>query len=131
MELSILLAKAFGIFFLLVALALVFNKEDYKGIFMSIVEDPGHVFLWGLLGSFLGTLFILSHNIWDTGWQTLITLMAWAMFIKGILSILFPGLVYEVLKKANLDNMYLLEFSTSVILGIVLSYFGFGVAAMM
>lgn len=131
MELSILLAKAFGVFFLLVALALVFNKEDYKGIFMSIVEDPGHVFLWGLLSSFVGIIFVMSHNIWSTGWQTLITLMAWAMLFKGTLAILFPGLVYEALKKADLDNFYLLEFSMSVILGIVLAYFGFGVEAMM
>ena len=128
MELSIFLAKVFGVFFLFVALALIVNKDDYKGLFASLVQDAGHIFLWGVLGVFLGLIFVMVHNVWDGGWRTIITLLAWGTLLKGVLSMLFPGLVYNMLKKANVENMYLLEFSLSVILGIVLSYFGFTLA---
>ncbi|PIR04539.1 MAG: hypothetical protein COV59_00230 [Candidatus Magasanikbacteria bacterium CG11_big_fil_rev_8_21_14_0_20_39_34] len=122
---SIFLAQLFGLFFLVIGLALLINKNEYKTIVGSVVSDPSHVFLWGIPVFALGSLLVLSHSQWTGGWEDLITLLGWAAFLKGVLLLLFPGLVYEAIKKAHKESMFLLEFSFSIILGIVLVYFGF------
>jgi len=122
---SIFLAQLFGLFFLVVGLSLLINKKEYKTIVGSVVSDPSHVFLWGIPVFALGSLLVLSHNAWTGTWTDLITLLGWTAFLKGVLLLLFPGLVYEAIKKAHKESMFLLEFSFSMIFGIVLLYFGF------
>ncbi len=45
---------------------------------------------YGAIALILGLLMILSHNIWDGTWRTIITFAGWAITMKGAMAVLFP-----------------------------------------
>ena len=45
----------------------------------------------------LGLIIVAFHNVWS-GWGLLITLIGWALLLKGAVHLMFPGLTERTLK---------------------------------
>lgn len=121
---SLLLAKMFGVYLVVMALAIFRSKERLTQGAAAIIDNPGLCLLTGAFTTLLGCWLVFTHNIWVTSWPVIITLIAYLTLIKGIAYLLAPGLI------ANTANMLsgkksIIAGLFSLILGLVLLYFGF------
>ena len=90
MDLSIYLARVFGIYLVVACAAMLMNKKHLSKIIEGFSSNLGLVVFSGFIHLFLGLLVVVAHNIWTPDFRGLITLMGWVGVIKGGLRILAP-----------------------------------------
>ncbi len=125
MELSIFLAKVIGIFLMLVAASLLINKKNTSLLF-DLYKHATAVYITGILETFIGVVFVVSHNIWAFNFQGVLTLIGWIILARGLGRILFPVKAtntLEKLKKMQIMFVPLLVFI--FLIGAYLAYIGF------
>jgi len=89
METSIFLAKFWGWYLFLFFVILSFNPTRIKQIF-EYLKDPKFAVLSSFLAIIIGLLNILFHNIWETDWRIIITLLGWIALAKGVVMFIAP-----------------------------------------
>lgn len=99
MGISIFLAKALGLYFLIVGLAMIFNARKFKPLVIDLIKDPALMFLSGFLALIVGILLVVSHNIWVADWRVIITILAWLSLVKGVTRIMAPKFAIKKAKK--------------------------------
>jgi uncharacterized membrane protein len=126
MEISMFIAKIFGLCYLVVGVGLAFNRKLFQKTMKDFCENSALVFLSGLSALVIGVVIILVHNIWVANWTVIITLIGWAAFTKGAWMLIFPNTVCQFIK-AYLKNENLLTLHLVIVLifGGVLTFFGF------
>ena len=87
---SIFLAKAFSIYFIVMSLAMLFNRRYFLEAAIETVTQKGLDLLSSLFTFILGILLVLYHNVWVANWTVIITLLAWITLLKGIVRLLIP-----------------------------------------
>lgn len=125
MELSIYLAKIFGIIALVVGIGIVFNREYYRKMVLKLLKNPEELYLGGFLALALGAILVMAHNYWVWDWTVLVTLIAWGSILKGVLLLVFPKTIkhFECLYKS--DTLMGAWGGLLVVMGLVFVYFGF------
>lgn len=128
MELSIFLAKAWGLYLLIIALAFLINKNIFK-ILLRLFENEGAVFASGVFNLMVGILMVLSHNIWTPDWRVIITLFGWIALAKGIIRLFWPRLLINVvikrIGKLKDSGWISVLLGIALLLGLYLSFIGF------
>ena len=128
MELTILLSKVFGIYFLAIGVFMLFRRGWMKSVVNMFVEEPALRFVMGII-MFIGGLFVVvSHQDWSTFPSGFISAMGWAILIKALLYLnLSNAAVRKWIKWFNINGTSGLIWSLIVIgLGLYLTNFGFG-----
>ena len=87
---SIILAKIFGVYFLVIGLAFLFNINRFRGIYNQVIKDENFLLLGGILALLIGAVVISVHNDWVLAWPLLITLLGWWSLIKGSALLIYP-----------------------------------------
>ena len=96
MELSLFLAKLFGLYLLIMAVLLAVRGDVISKVMEEFFASRPMLFLSGLLALAVGIAMALSHSVWEFSWRGLITLIGYLSIAKGIARIGFP----EVPQKA-------------------------------
>lgn len=125
MELSIFLAKVWGLYLLIMMVSLLLNKGSLKRLF-KLVKDENFLFVSGFISLLIGVLSVVAHNIWSFDWVGLVTLFGWLALIKGIVRFTRPDYTISIANK--LEKNYTLIYSLYVVMLIVgayLTYVGF------
>ena len=86
------LAQFFGIYFFIVAVAMLVHTERFVSLSRDMMSSPGLMFFSSLMTLAFGTALIISHNVWMLGWPVLITLLCWITFLKAVALLFFPSL---------------------------------------
>ena len=97
MELSLFLAKLFGIYLLIMAVLWAVRGEVISKVIEEFLASRPMLFLSGLLALVVGIAMAIGHSVWELNWRGLITLFGYLSIAKGIARIGFP----EVPKKAT------------------------------
>lgn len=93
MELSLFLAKAFGIYLLIVAgLWLLFPRAVAESL-GSMFRDRGAVVVSGLISLLAGVAMVVGHSVWEPNWRGLLTLFGYLAVAKGVIRIVWPDRV--------------------------------------
>lgn len=130
METSILLAKIFGLVFLVVGISLIANRDYYFKIIRNMPINLLFFFFSGIGALVIGLLLVTYHNIWVQSWVVIITIFGWLALIKGIIRILAPQVALSVVKSLfRNQNVVTVLGILMLILGVILGYFGFIVQA--
>ena len=90
MDISIFLAKAWGLYLVIISLAFLFNRSLRKRV-ANLLENEGVFLLSGLVGLVFGILHVLAHNIWVKDWRVVVTILGWLVLAKGVLRVGFTG----------------------------------------
>jgi uncharacterized protein YjeT (DUF2065 family) len=126
MELSVFLAKVYGLVLVVVGLGMIFNKAYYHKMLKDLVAHSGFMYAGGVLALVVGVVLVLYHNVWVKSWVVIITLFAWCSLLKGVLLLLVPQgmtkLCQSVLKN---DGLYYFMGILALVLGVLLGYYGF------
>ncbi len=127
MDLSIFLAKLFGLYFL-IAGAIVMYRQ--RSLMPSVTEVIGSrpLIMTVAFGQLLAGLAILiAHPVFTSDWHGLITLIGAWIVIEALIYLLLPyGKVSKMLKKFNNGTWYTSGGFLAVMLGAYLTGKGFG-----
>ena len=125
MELSLFIAKIYGIVMMAMGLGILLNTDYYKKVFADMMKDTTFVFMGGLMATIIGTVILLTHNIWEWSWVVLITLIGVLGLLKGFLLLVFPKSVQFFESWFKSKNFLIATGFGSLVLGLVITYFGF------
>lgn len=99
MDISIFLAKALGIYLLIVSSGMLVNSQNIKPILKDFLNNLPLLYLGGFIALIVGILIITSHNIWVGDWRVLITIIGWMSFIKGTWLVVAPQVGHRLTAK--------------------------------
>jgi hypothetical protein len=126
MPTSIFLAKLIGPILVIVGLGVLVNRKSLDALAQEIFRSHALLFLLGAMDLAAGLAIVLTHNVWTADWRVIITLLGWLMIIRGAVRILIPdrvkGFGAKMLKNKNAVTGSL---AVTIVLGLVLSYFGY------
>lgn len=126
MDISLFLAKVMGLYFVIISLSVLINKNRMLSIITGIIQNPSLQFMMGLNILIIGIILILSHNVWVASWQIIITIISWLILFKGILNITFPSLAQSMTKPfLHSQVMPYISVLINFLLGLFLCYYGF------
>ena len=123
MELSILVAKIFGLSYVLLGLGMLLNGAYYKKAFEGFLKDAGLMLFGGMAALIIGFLLVNSHNIWVNDWTVIVTILGWLALLKGALIFLAPKFLLNLSAKILKHTTFMGVFV--VLAGLIVGYFGF------
>lgn len=115
-DISIVLAKFWGLFHLVFSLLLIGTDQLNKTIVYA--SDKKFVIATGYSTLILGLMTVSLHNYWVADWRLLITILGWSTLLKGIHKIGFPeSIAKESARYKNKQNVsFLIMFLLSLFL---------------
>lgn len=126
METSVFIAKIFGLCYLVIGAGFLFNRKAFGQIMDDFCKNTALLFYGGVLALVVGAVIILTHNVWVNNWTVMITIIGWLGFIKGIWIIVFPNSISKFMQAYRKNkNLLTIHALAALILGAVLTYFGF------
>ncbi|MEK7509376.1 MAG: hypothetical protein AAB605_01535 [Patescibacteria group bacterium] len=127
MELSIFLAKLFGLYFLIAGGIIMMRQKSYMHIMMDVLGDKGLLMIVAACQLIAGLALVISHWIWTPNWQGVITLIGVWIAIEGVFYLAAPYTkVVKIVKMFNTPTWYTSGGLLSVVLGAYLAGKGFG-----
>jgi uncharacterized membrane protein HdeD (DUF308 family) len=129
MDFSLFLAKAWGLYILILSLALLFNRKNLKLVFEAYRHSTT-VFFSGVIELVIGILTVLTHNIWATDFRALITLLGWIALIRGILRLFFPKLTQDWAKEYQKSSWLTWLLVLALVIGGYLTLVGFEITSL-
>lgn len=128
MMMSVMLAKLLGPLLLIVGLGVLMNPSYIPAMIDEIATGKQQtlLFISGFFTTICGLLLVLAHNFWVANWSVIITILAWLTLVKGATIMLFPrwSMALTVAFKGK-SGLFAVWGVVAVILGLVLSYYGF------
>jgi uncharacterized membrane protein HdeD (DUF308 family) len=79
------IAGLMGPTLLAIGIAMLINAGHFAEMAKQIGNDPGLIFLSGILLLVAGLATVRVHNFWDGGWRVVVTVLGWLAVISGIL----------------------------------------------
>ncbi len=126
MGISIFLAQALCLYFVIISISLLTNGERVKMLLNKIMDNEGMLFLSGFIALIFGILLVISHNLWVMDWPVVITLVAWLALVKGIVRVVFPDKAIELSRKWLMnDKVYYASTIIILLIGLFLGFHGF------
>ncbi len=119
MEYSILLARIFGIYLIIVCLAILINRKSMRLIFHAF-QNEEVPFFSGFMVLLVGLIVVFSHNIWSDDFRIIITLMGWGAVLKGAIRLMAPEVVVSMTKSIKKSPEFIM---VSLILGLLLGLY--------
>ena len=93
---SIFLARFFGIYLIVVSVALLINRKNIDLIY-SLYKTKEAILATGAIDLALGTALVLTQHVWEWGWQGVITLIGWLLLVRGAARLTFPANILSIL----------------------------------
>lgn len=117
------IAAIAGPVYLVMGLSILLYAKAWKTLMGKFKKD--HLSLFGMmLASMAVGLFVIGmYNVWEWNVWLIVTVIGWAMFVKGLLYFLMPGEVLKSLISLG-ENTGLLYLGglVAIVLGGLLSY---------
>ncbi len=125
MELSLFLAKLFGIFMVLIPFAMILNKDGFDDLFKTLSKSSEGLMFAGFFRLMAGLAIVLGHNIWVQDWTVLITVFGWLMIASGLTLLINPAFVQRKMAKLDAPGPRTCMLLFTFLVGLYLMYQGF------
>lgn len=100
-----LIAGFAGPMLIAVAAAMLINRLAIVGAIKDVSNNPGFVFVIGILTLIAGLAIVRVHNVWAAEWTVLVTVIGWLAIVGGIIRIVWPhriaGISNKILSNEN------------------------------
>jgi hypothetical protein len=87
---TLFLGYLLGFYLFLTSLAMLVHKERFKKTINEFLSDQPLLTFSGGIGTFIGLILVLSHNVWTFDWSVVITLVGWAVLLQGLMRTFLP-----------------------------------------
>lgn len=105
MDISLLVAKVLGIYLIVSGFFLLFRGKTVPHMLRDFFDHPAIVYLTGVILIFLSSLLLIQNTVWDGSWRTLVTLVAWATLLKGLMYLFAPQVLERMITKKLLESV--------------------------
>lgn len=126
MEITLLLSKVFGVYFLVVSALVFFNR---RGLLLSVRAMTKERFAELSMSIFavLGGLFYINlYQNYSTVTTTILSLIGWFTLVKGLLFMFLPEKYLTHITSLFSDKMwYTLDGVLALVLGLYLTGYGY------
>ncbi len=129
MNMSLFLLQFFGLMYVFLGLAILFNSRDAKAITESMTDParPYRIRLVAILPLVFGLIVLLTHHSWNTAPYAILSLFGWIALFKGTFNLLAPlEMTYHVLHFSNKASFYVYSGLFATVIGTYLAAAGFG-----
>jgi hypothetical protein len=92
MDVTVFLAAIWGPTLCAVGLGVFLSRSYYVRIYRDIEKSAFAVLVFGMVAMAAGLAQMQLHAVWDTAPQVLISLLGWALFLKGAVFTIVPRL---------------------------------------
>jgi hypothetical protein len=121
MNTTLLVAQILGVYLVVSGLFLLFKGKTIPHLLRDFFGHPAIVYLTGVILVFLSSVYLIGYNIWDSTWQTLVTIFVWIVLFKGLSYIFWP----EILEKMSIykyKNMFSVYGVIAIAIGLYLFF---------
>jgi len=125
MDYSLLLAKLFGIYLVIIGLAYVIRRDFLISVVNDFYDSPGLIAVASALNLVIGLILVLTHSLWEFNYKGLVTLFGYLILFKGILNLFAPTVPANWAERMLSGSNLLYAAGASLLLGLYLSYVGF------
>jgi len=115
---SIFLAKFWGWYLIIFFFILSFNPKRIRQIVIDL-KDQKFTIIISFMAIIIGLLSILFHNVWESDWRVIITLIGWVALFLGLALFILPKKTVYWLDFINIkfvQVLYILLFFMGVFL---------------
>ncbi len=127
MDLSIFLAKLFGLYFLIAGVIVMYRQRSLMPSMTEVIGSRPLIITVAFGQLLAGLAILIAHPIFTPDWHGLITLIGAWIVIEALIYLLLPyGKVSRVLKNFNNGTWYTSGGFLAVMLGAYLTGKGFG-----
>ncbi len=127
MELTVLLSKVFGIYLVVMGLIMFFRRNHFISLTRTFSEEKPLRFVMGIIMFVAGLFLIVAHHDWSSVPAGLVSFLGWMTTLKALLYInLSDGAMKKWIERVNVSGRYVWGGIISVLVGIYLLNFSFG-----
>ncbi|MAG29073.1 hypothetical protein CL632_02930 [bacterium] len=126
MDTTTFLAQVFGVYLTVVGIAIFIRRKNMQQILADFQKNAYLVFFIGVVLLVVGFIILKYHNIWVGTTETIITLLAWLMLLKGVLYIGLPIKSFKsMLDWYRNKDWYVISGIVTLVIGVYLLRAGF------
>ncbi|MEK7478068.1 MAG: hypothetical protein AAB645_01715 [Patescibacteria group bacterium] len=127
LNLTLLLARLWGLIFLIAGLYMLFKRQMLMTILRETIKNRTLLYIIGWIELIIGLVFVEIHNVWfGSALPIIISILGWMLLLEGLL--------YVFISRHFLDKIYVwlhekkvfyVIATCYVVLGSYLAYLGF------
>lgn len=121
MDITVLVAKIFGVYLVVAGLFLLFKGKTIPNLLKDFFNHPAVCYLTGIILVFLSSMYLIQYNIWDNTWKTFITVFVWIVLLKGLAYVFIPKTLGEITVK-KFRGLFVLYGLVAIIVGLYLFF---------
>lgn len=125
--LTIFLARVFGLYLLVVGIAVFTNPKHIMGAVFAMPKERFAQLTAGIVAFLIGSFLINLQNDWSSLPASLLTVICWLIALKGAAYLLVPEAhMMKWVKMLSDRSWYMVDALVAVIAGVYLLAVGFG-----
>lgn len=126
MEATLFLSKLFGLSMFIIGVGLIVKWRDFRDMIIELVSNKGIFYLLVMIELIAGIALILSHNVWGTLLESLVSVVGWMMAGEATLYMFMSHKKIEsFIEYFNEKSFYTIGSTIYIILGSYFIYNGF------
>ncbi len=126
MDLSILLAKFFGLYMIITGLYLIVRHDQMRFVVQNLVTNPALITFSGVLALMLGLLILLIHPVWTLDWRGAITVLFGVIpVLQGIMRLFFFDQIRPWAERSMTGNGPYYAGAVMLLIGAIFAHIGF------
>ncbi|MDA1335130.1 MAG: hypothetical protein O2794_03930 [bacterium] len=124
---TILFAQIFGVVLLVEGASMLIRPKEIHHLVGELIDSEALRYVVGMALLLLGLLAVLKHNVWGgSKLETVISLLSWAVLVKGAVYILAPKATFKHFEKLIQNkSIYPVVGVVLIVAGLYLAKIGF------
>lgn len=126
MEVTIFLAKVFGLYMTIMGVAILFRRKHVMLAIFALAKDRFAQLIAGTVALLVGLFLVNLHNAWYSYPAAIVSLIGWASVLKGVFYLFLPEAhLSKVLHVLSERSWYLIDGILVLLVGLYLANYGF------
>lgn len=127
MELTILLAKVFGLYSLIGGVAIWLRQRHFAPILGAFVEERLLRVVVGAAELVGGLFLVNTHNVWGSAPEIVVTVFGWLLLLEGLFyMVASDSMIEKMIKMFTRKEWFMWGGIFAFVLGAYLAGFGYG-----
>lgn len=84
MDITVFLAQIWGPVMLAIAIGIFSSPSYYQKLYRDVGKDAFAGIIFGMAAMAAGIAQVLSHNVWNTLPEVVVSVLGWGLLLKGI-----------------------------------------------
>ena len=118
--------QLFSFVYLAVGVGMFLNRDFYSRLISDFCEHAAALYIGGIAALAIGFVILAHRGLSCThDWSMILSLIGWLALIKGILILVFPKSMINLIRAMKKENLFRLWSIVIIVLGLALAFLGF------